>query len=109
MSGTFGQLWKNWQVQPKIAKIMDATFIALGILLVIDIVLAFTIIGINITIYAFVSIWILLYLMVVILALRLKMIESPDKVEDQQATIIKYWIVAWIFGIFLFGLSVIFV
>ena len=106
MSDTFGQLWKNWKALPKYAKIMDATFIALGILLVIDVVLAFALIGINITIDVFVSAWILLYLMVVTLALRLRMIESPE--EDQQ-TILKYWIVAWIMGIFLFSLSFIFV
>ena len=106
MSGTFGKLWKNWEAQPKYAKIMDVTFISLGVLLVIDIVLAIALIGINITIDAFVSIWILLYLMVITLALRLRMIESP---EEDQRTILKYWIAAWIVGIFLFSLSFIFV
>ena len=106
MSG-FGQLWKNWKAQPKYAKIMDATFIALGILLAIDVVLALALLGIeSITIDAFVSIWILLYLMVVTLALRLRMIESP---EEDQRTILKYWLAAWIFGIILFSLSFIFV
>jgi hypothetical protein len=106
MSGTFGQLWKNWKAQPKYAKIMDATFIILGVLLVIDVVLAFAFLGTNITIDAFVSIWILLYLMVVTFALRLRMIESP---EENQRTVLKYWLAAWIFGIILFSLSFIFV
>ena len=106
MSGTFGQLWKNWKAQPKYAKIMDATFIILGVLLVIDIALALAFLGTNITIDAFVSIWILLYLTVVTLALRLRMIESP---EEDQRTILKYWIAAWIFGVILFSLSFILV
>ncbi|MFX1518849.1 MAG: hypothetical protein ACFFCD_02845 [Promethearchaeota archaeon] len=106
MSGTIGQLWKNWKAQPKYARIMDATFIILGVLLVIDIVLALALIGISITIDAFVSIWILLYLMVVTLALRLRLIESP---EEDQRSILKYWLAAWVFGIILFSLSFIFV
>ena len=53
MSGTFGQLMKNWNAQTKFAKMMDMTFIVLGILLAIDIVLAFALIGISITIDAF--------------------------------------------------------
>jgi hypothetical protein len=105
MSGTFGQLIKNWKAQTKFAKIMDVTFIVLGILLVIDIVLAFALLGISIPIDAFLSIWILLYLMVVTLALKLRLATE----EEDQRTILKYWIVAWIFGIFLFSLSFILV
>jgi hypothetical protein len=105
MSGSFGQLLKNWSAQTKFAKIMDVTFISLGVLLAIDIVLAFTLIGISITIDAFLSIWILLYLMVVTLALKLRLATE----EEDQRSILKYWIVALIFGIFLFSLSVIFV
>ncbi len=106
MSGTFGQLIKNWKDQTKFAKIMDVTFIVLGILLVIDIVLAFALLGISITIDAFLSIWILLYLVVVTLALKLRLATAE---EEDQRTILKYWIAAWIFGIFLFSLSFIFV
>ena len=106
MSSTFGKLRKNWEAQPKYAKVMDVTFISLGVLLVIDIALALALVGTNITIDVFMSIWILLYLMIVTLALRLRTIESP---EEDQRTILKYWIVAWIFGIFLFSLSFIFV
>ena len=106
MSSTFGKLRKNWGAQPKYAKIMDVTFISLGVLLVIDIALALALVGTNITIDVFLSIWVLLYLMIVTLALRLRAIESP---EEDQRTILKYWIGAWIFGIFLFSLTFIFV
>ena len=85
MSGTFGQLMKNWNAQTKFAKMMDMTFIVLGILLAIDIVLAFALIGISITIDAFLSIWILLYLMVVTLALKLRLATE----EAEQRTILK--------------------
>jgi hypothetical protein len=106
MSSTFGKLRKNWVAQPKFAKIMDVTFISIGVLLAIDIVLALALVGTNITIDVFMSIWILLYLMIVTLALRLRMIELP---EEDQRTILKYWIGSWIVGIFLFSLSFIFV
>ena len=105
MSSIFGQLMKNWSAQTRFAKIMDMTFIVLGVLLAIDIVLAFTLIGTSLTFDAFLSIWILLYLMVVTLALKLRLAIE----EEDQRAILKYWAVAWILGIFLFSLSVIYV